>query len=73
MPATKFTVSLPAELYEFVEHDRGGDSRSAYLAELVRQRRAATYRRGYLEQPESGDDYSQALLIAAMADNPYEQ
>ncbi len=65
------TISLPEHLLAWVEQARGTSSRSAFFAELVRAAQAELYRRGYHEQPDTGEEYVEPLALEALNLDPY--
>jgi hypothetical protein len=67
----KVAISLPEHLLAWVEQARGTTSRSAFFAELVRAAQAEQYRRGYREQPDTGEEYVEPLALEALNLDPY--
>jgi metal-responsive CopG/Arc/MetJ family transcriptional regulator len=70
---TKVAISLPEHLLAWVEETRGTASRSAYFARLIRAAQAEQYRRGYQEQPDTGEEYVEALALEALNLDPYDE
>jgi predicted HD phosphohydrolase len=70
---SKVAISLPDHLLAWVEERRGTTSRSAYFAQLIRAAQAAQYRRGYREQPDTGEEYVEPLALEALNLDPYDE
>jgi hypothetical protein len=69
--SSKVAISLPEHLLAWVEQARGTTSRSAFFAGLVRAAQAEQYRRGYREQPDTGEEYVEPLAVEALNLDPY--
>jgi Arc/MetJ-type ribon-helix-helix transcriptional regulator len=81
----KITISLPRDLFDFVERQRqvrGGTRSEVIHRALKRVRReedereaVAQYIRGYQEQPETEEEFgwSDQLALEALADLPWEE
>ncbi len=73
--AARFTVTVPAELFDWAEQEREdqGMNRSEYVTELYRQRRdeqilrerAERYRAAYARQPTTQEEHEWAAAAAA--------
>jgi hypothetical protein len=67
----KITISLPPDVVSWIDEQAAGD-RSAYLARLIREEMGRRYVQGYLDQPDTGEEYSEELAIEALSLDPYD-
>jgi metal-responsive CopG/Arc/MetJ family transcriptional regulator len=67
----KIAISLPSDVLAFIDRHADGN-RSAYLTHLVREEMIRRYVQGYLEQPDTGEEYSEELAIEALSLDPYD-
>jgi hypothetical protein len=67
----KIAVSLPSDVLAFID-DHAGGNRSAYLARLVREEQVRRYVQGYIEQPDTGEEFSPIAAAEAFGLDPYD-
>jgi hypothetical protein len=67
----KIAISLPSDVLAFIDQHADGN-RSAYLARLVREEQIRRYVQGYIDQPDTGEEYSPELAAEALSLDPYD-
>jgi hypothetical protein len=67
----KIAISLPSDVLAFIDQHADGN-RSAFLTRLVREEQARRYVRGYVEQPDTGEEFSPIAAAEALGLDPYE-
>jgi metal-responsive CopG/Arc/MetJ family transcriptional regulator len=67
----KIAISLPSDVLAFIDQHADGN-RSAYLTRLVREEQIRRYVQGYIEQPDTGEEYSPELTAEALSLDPYD-
>jgi hypothetical protein len=67
----KVAISLPSDVLAFIDEHADGN-RSAFLTRLVREEQVRRYVRGYIEQPDTGEEFSPIAAAAALNLDPYE-
>lgn len=67
----KITISLPSDVLRFIDQHAEGD-RSAFLKRLVREEMDRRYVQAYIEQPDTGEEYSPIAAAEALSLDPYD-
>jgi hypothetical protein len=67
----KIAISLPSDVLAFIDQHADGN-RSAYLTRLVREEQIRRYVHGYVEQPDTGEEFSPTAAAEALTVDPYD-
>jgi hypothetical protein len=67
----KIAISLPSDVLAFIDQHADGN-RSAFLTRLVREEQVRRYVQGYIEQPDTGEEFSPIGAAEALSLDPYD-
>jgi hypothetical protein len=67
----KIAISLPSDVLAFIDQHADGN-RSAFLARLVHEEQVRRYVQGYIDQPETDEEFSPELAAEALSLDPYD-